>query len=116
MAHFRDTYRHVRFLFLDVRVGVILMASLLHIRTWTLTLDVLVIILAIYVERIGLGFTGTMRAIRAWISGSYRPALRTQKIRRKVDFERHMLAWERTPERTPVMLEPVKRDESETKR
>ncbi|MCZ7862738.1 IcmT/TraK family protein [Agrobacterium salinitolerans] len=112
MAHYRDTYKPARFLFLDVRVGVIIFASLLHIRYWTIGLDILVILLALYVERIGLGFVGSMRAARAYLSGSYRPALRNQKIRRKVDYERRRMAWERPINRDPVLLDEVKRDEA----
>lgn len=111
MAHHRDTYRNARFLFLDVRVGVIIFASFLHIRPWTMFVDVVVILLALYVERIGLGFMGALRAARAWMTGSYRPALRVQKIRRKVDFERHTMAWEKPIDFTPVQLEEVKADE-----
>jgi intracellular multiplication protein IcmT len=112
MAHFRDTYRTARFLFLDVRVGVIIFASLLHIRPWTMTLDVLVILLALYVERIGLGFIGALRAMRMWMTGPYRPALRVQKIRRKVDFERRRMAWEKPQDRSPVFMDEVKADET----
>lgn len=107
MAHYRDTYRNARFLFLDVRVGVIIFASLLHVRFWTIGLDLLVIGLAVYVERIGLGFMGTMRAVRHWAAGNYRPALPRGKIRRSVDYERTSLAWEVRPDATPVELEPI---------
>ncbi|MCV9964378.1 IcmT/TraK family protein [Pararhizobium sp. BT-229] len=111
MAHYRDTYKPARFLFLDVRVGVIICASLLHIRYWTIGVDILVILLALYVERIGLGFVGALRAVRAYFSGSYRPALRVQKIRRKVDFERRAMAWEKPINREPVLVDEVRRDE-----
>ncbi|MDW9481882.1 acetyltransferase [Sinorhizobium meliloti] len=112
MAHYRNTYRPARFLFLDVRVGVIIFASLLHIRYWTIGLDILVILLALYVERIGLGFVGSLRAVRGYFSGSYRPALRVQKIRRKVDYERRTMAWEKPSNREPVELDEVKRDDA----
>ncbi|MBY3155277.1 acetyltransferase [Rhizobium laguerreae] len=112
MAHFKNTYKPARFLFLDVRVGVVIFASLLHIRYWTLGLDVIVILLALYVERIGLGFVGSLRAVRAYFTGSYRPALRLQKIRRKVDFERRNLAWEKPVNREPVLLDEVRKNET----
>lgn len=111
MAHFRDTYKPARFLFLDVRVGVIICASLLHVRYWTMAIDVLVIVLALYVERIGLGFVGALRAARAYVAGSYRPALRREKIRRKVDFERRMMAWEKPLNLDPIQLDEVEADE-----
>jgi intracellular multiplication protein IcmT len=112
MAHFRDTYRPAKFGFLDVRVGVILLVSLVHIRAWTLGLDVVVILVAWYVERIGLGFDGAQRAFRMWFAGGYRPALRTQKIRRRVDYQRTRLAWEKEQDTTAVALDEVKRDNS----
>jgi intracellular multiplication protein IcmT len=107
MAHFRNTYKPARFVFVDVRVGVIIFASALHIRPWTVGLDLVVLLLAIYVERIGLGFIGTLRAIRAYFTGSYRPALRIQKIRRKVDYERRNMAWEKTLDRDPILVDEV---------
>ena len=110
MAHFRDTYKPARFLFLDVRVGVVIFATLLHIRLWTIGLDILVILLALYVERIGLGFIGALRAIRSWAAGRYRPALRNQKIRRMVDFDRTLLAWEKQLDTSPVFADEVRAD------
>lgn len=111
MAHFRDTYKPARFFFLDVRVGVVLFASLLHVTWWTLGLDALVVALALYVERIGLGFIGTLRAVRSYFSGTWRPALRIEKIRGKVDYERLRLAWEKVPDTTPVVVEPLEKSD-----
>jgi intracellular multiplication protein IcmT len=110
MAHFKNTYKPARFLFLDVRVGVVIFATLLHIRFWTIGLDILVVLLALYVERIGLGFMGSLRAVRAYFTGNYRPALRLQKIRRKVDYERRSLAWEKPVNREPVVVDEVMKD------
>jgi len=108
MAHYRDTYRYAKFVFLDYRAGVVILASLLHIRLWTGLLDVVVILLALYVDRIGLGLTGAVRAARSYLAGSYRPALRREKIRRKVDFERRLMAWEKRPDTSPAMLAEVR--------
>lgn len=110
MAHYRDTYRPAKFLFLDVRVGVVIFASLVHVRYWTLGLDVIVIALSWYVERIGLGFMGALRAVRAWMTGSYRPAMRVQKIRRRVDYDARTLAWQVKRPTDPVLVEEVKPD------
>lgn len=107
MAHHRDTYRNARFLFLDVRVGIIIFASLLHIRGWTMFLDVTVIALALYVERIGLGVIGALRAARSYIAGPYRPALRNRKIRQAVDFERQVMSWEKRRDTSPIELSPI---------
>ena len=108
MSHWRNTYRPARFFFLDVRVGVVILLSLIHIRFWTLTLDVVVIVLGWWIERIGLGFMGALRAAREWTAGKIRPALPPHKVRRKVDFQRRVMAWDRPPEQGDNVLEPVK--------
>lgn len=108
MTHWRNTYRPARFFFLDVRVGVVILASLIHIRLWTLTIDVIVLILAWWVERIGLGFMGAVRATREWCAGKIRPALPAHKVRRRVDFGRRQMAWEKPLETGDHMLEPIK--------
>jgi intracellular multiplication protein IcmT len=110
MAHWRNTYRPARFFFLDIRAGVIILASLIHIRLWTITLDVIVVILAWYIERIGLGFDGALRAVRAWFAGEVRPALPAHKIRRIVDFQRQLMPWDKPRETGDLKLEKVKPD------
>lgn len=107
MAHWRNTYRPARFFFLDVRAGVVILLSLIHIRFWTLALDVVVVILAWYAERIGLGFMGSVRAVREWMAGKIRPALPAHKIRRKVDFGRRLMAWEKPRETGDHFIEPT---------
>lgn len=108
MAHWRNTYRPARFFFLDVRVGVVIVLSLIHIRFWTMTLDVVVIALGWWVERIGLGFMGALRAAREWAAGRVRPALPPHKVRRKVDFQHRPMAWEKPRETGDNVLQPVK--------
>lgn len=108
MAHWRNTYRPARFFFLDVRAGVVILLSLIHIRFWTIGLDLIVVVLAWWVERIGLGFMGALRAAREWMAGRVRPALASHKVRGKVDFSHRQMAWERAPERGEIRLEPVK--------
>lgn len=111
MAHWNNTYRPARFFFLDVRVGVIILASFMHVRMWTLGLDVIVIMLGWWVERVGLGFMGAMRAVREYIAGPYRPALPPHKIRGWVDYGRRRMAWEKPIDQSPVKLQPIKKDE-----
>src|SRR5690606_37663376 len=101
MAHWNNTYRPARFFFLDVRVGIIILASFMHVRLWTLTTDVIVIMLGWWVERVGLGFMGAMRAVREYVAGSYRPALNPHKIRQWVDFSHRCMAWEKQLDQTP---------------
>jgi len=108
MAHWRNTYRPARFFFLDVRAGVVILLSLIHIRFWTIGLDLVVVALAWWVERIGLGFMGAVRAAREWLAGRIRPALPAHKVRRKVDYGRRTMPWEKPPFHGDVVLQPVK--------
>lgn len=110
MAHWNNTYRPARFFFLDVRVGVIILASLMHVRLWTLTTDVIVIMLGWWIERVGLGFMGALRAVRENFAGAYRPALPKYKIRGWVDSSHRRMAWEKPIDQSPVKLTPIKKD------
>lgn len=108
MAHWRNTFRPARFFFLDVRVGVIILASLLHLRWYTISLDIIAFALGWYVERIGLGFAGACRAVREYLAGPYRPALPPYKIRGLVDYDPRRMAWVKPVDKTPAELKPVK--------
>jgi len=110
VGHWRNSYRPVKFFFLDWPIGVILMMSLMHVRVWTMTIDVLAICLGLYMRHIGLGLPAAIRAFRAWFAGAYRPALPYSKIRRLVDFEHRRLAWQPEKEKGVVALNPVKID------
>ncbi len=94
MPHFRNTYKPARFFFMDVRVGVVLMASMLHIRSYTIAIDFIAVALAWYIERLGMGLPGGLRAFRSWLAGPYRPGLPIHKIRRKIDFQHIRLPWQ----------------------
>jgi intracellular multiplication protein IcmT len=116
MAHFRNTYKPARFFFMDVRVGVIILASMMHVRFYTISLDLIAIGLAWYVERLGMTIPGAVRAVRAWAAGPYRPAQNGHKIRRKADFEYDRLDWQPAREVGVFNLQEVKieRDASRT--
>ena len=98
MAHWRHTFQPVKFFFMDVRFGIIILASFMYIRWWTMTLDLLLIILAWYIERNGLGFMGALRAIRCHLAGRVRPPLPRHKIRAMIDYQRRPLPWEKPSE------------------
>lgn len=112
VGHWRNSYKPVKFFFMDVPFGVILVLSLMHIRVWTIALDVLVLCLGVYMRHIGLGLPAALRAFRAWFAGSYRPALPYRKIRRLVDFEHRRLAWQPEKEKGVVTLQPIKKDDA----
>jgi intracellular multiplication protein IcmT len=107
MAHFRNTYKPARFFFMDVRVGVIVLASMMHIRFYTISLDFITIVLAWYVERLGMTIPGAVRALRAWVAGPYRPAQNAHKVRRKVDYEYERLDWQQKRITGEIQLQEV---------
>jgi intracellular multiplication protein IcmT len=88
MAHWRDTYRPARFFFMDARAGIPTLMTLLHVRYWTVTIAVLVVIVFYWFERLGVDASGAVRAFRAWIIGDLRPARTFHKVRAPVDYER----------------------------
>lgn len=88
MAHWRETYKPARFFFMDARAGVPVLLTLLHFRIWTVTLTVLWIGLFWLLERRGLSFATSLRALRAWAIGDDRPRLPLFKSRGKIDYER----------------------------
>lgn len=110
VGHWRNSYKPVKFFFMDWPFGVILVCSLLHIRPWTVMLDVLVICLGIYMRHIGLGLWPAIRAARAWLAGSVRPSMPYRKRRRLVDFEYRRLPWQEEKQKGVVVLQPVKKD------
>jgi hypothetical protein len=88
MAHWRDTFKPARFFFLDARAGVPIVATLLHVRVWTVTLTLLIVIAFYILERRGLSVPSAFRAFRAWIIGDARPPLPAHKIRGPIDHAR----------------------------
>ena len=43
VAHWRNSYKPVKFFFMDVRVGVVVVLTLLHLAWYTILLDIVVI-------------------------------------------------------------------------
>lgn len=93
---------------MDVRVGVIILASMMHVRFYTVSLDIIVIAVAWYVERLGMTIPGAVRSVRAWAAGPYRPAQNGHKIRRKADFEYDRLDWQPARETGVFHLQDLK--------
>lgn len=88
MAHWRETFKPARFSILDARAGVPLLATLLHLRPWTIMLSGAIIIVFFLLERRGLSLPSAVRAFRAWAIGDARPPLSHQKVRGHIDFGR----------------------------
>lgn len=73
--HWRNSARPVRFFGIDARAGVFLFLFMLHVRMWTFVTLILVCIFFTILERFGLTFTTSLRRIRLFFIGHYRPAL-----------------------------------------
>ena len=112
VGHWRNSYRPVKFFFMDAPFGVIIVLSVVHIRYYTIALDILVILLAFYLRRLGVGIPTALRAARATLAGDVRPAMPFRKTRRKVDYEHRRLAWQPEVDTSPVDLNPVEKDAS----
>lgn len=110
VGHWRNTYKPVKFFFMDVRVGVVIALSLIHLKYWTIGLDLAVIALGYYIERSGLGFMAAVRAVRSWLAGTYRPAGPPRKVRHAVDYEHRRLAWQPRRDKGVAVLNEVKQD------
>jgi hypothetical protein len=71
---------------LDARVFFFVFLALVHLRIWTLSLAVLMMLVFWFLERRGLSFDSSLRAFRCWILGSRRPANQRRAMRHWVDF------------------------------
>jgi intracellular multiplication protein IcmT len=73
--HWRNSARPVRFFNIDARGGVFFFLFLVHIRLWTLIFIVSVLLFFTILERFGLTFPTSLRRMRLFFTGHYRPAL-----------------------------------------
>lgn len=85
--HWRNTQKPARFFFLDARAFVGIMVFLVHMRTWTLCLAGVMMLMFWFFERRGLTFEASLRAFRCWIFGLYRPANSRVARRRWIDYD-----------------------------
>jgi intracellular multiplication protein IcmT len=84
--HWRNSQKIPRFFAFDARAFAVVFFFLLHMKLWTFALLIVTIIIFWILERRGLTFEASLRALRVWIIGRRRPALLTQKKRAWVDF------------------------------
>jgi hypothetical protein len=83
----RNSYIKPRFAGLDGRVVVILAATLLHVRVWTLeATGVIAISLAMIELWFGITPEVALRKLRSMIAGSRRPATLRDRYRRSIDY------------------------------
>jgi len=85
-VHWRNTQKPARFFFVDARAVSSVLLFLVHARTWTFVLVVVVMIVFWLLERGGLTFDSALRALRSWVLGSNRPGSPRRARRRWVDF------------------------------
>lgn len=84
--HWRNSMKVVRFFQFDARAGFALLLVLVHFRMWTLIFATIVMSFFYLLERKGLTFPASMRAMRVWIIGKKRPAIIWTTRRNLRDF------------------------------
>jgi len=84
--HWRNTQKPARFFALDARAFVAILVFLLHARLWTFVLALTIMLAFWFLERRGLTFEASLRALRSWILGKKRPANQRRAIRRWIDY------------------------------
>jgi intracellular multiplication protein IcmT len=84
--HWRNTMRTVRFLTFDARAALAIPILLVYARTSTIIITILVLLLFRYLERKGLTFPSSLRALRAWSVGHERPGWLGVNKKRFTDY------------------------------
>ena len=84
--HWRNTQKPARFFMLDARAFAAILLFLVHARLWTFVLALVVMALLWLLERRGLTFEASLRALRCWILGEKRPANHRRAARRWIDY------------------------------
>ena len=85
--HWRNTMKPVRFFNFDGRAGFFLILLIVHLRLYTIIGVGLMFIFFYLLERKGLSFSASLRAIRVWFIGPYRPAWLFTRKRKMTDTE-----------------------------
>jgi intracellular multiplication protein IcmT len=85
--HWRNTQKPVRFFILDARAFLAVLLFLVHMRLWTFILAITVMIIFLILERRGLTFAASLRAMRSWLIGERRPANHRRATRYWIDYE-----------------------------
>ena len=83
--HWRNTARPARFFAMDARACLVVFLFLVHVRLWTLFLMIGVLIACTVMERYGMTLPVTLRRLRLFFGGNYRPALVKSATRRFID-------------------------------
>ena len=84
--HWRNTQKPARFFILDARAFLAFLFFLVHMRLWTLYVVIAIMFFFWLMERFGLTFEASLRAVRCWFLGQNRPANSRRARRRWIDF------------------------------
>ena len=84
--HWRNTMRPVRFFNLDARAAFPFFVLLVYLRPISLVITLLITVFFYILERYGLTFPASLRAIRLWLGGDFRPGHYRYAFRTLKDF------------------------------
>jgi intracellular multiplication protein IcmT len=85
--HWRNTQKPVRFFVLDARASLAVLLFLVHMRLWTFVLAIFIMITFLLLERRGLTFAASLRALRCWLVGTRRPGNNRRAFRYWTDYD-----------------------------
>ncbi len=84
--HWRNSMRPVRFFNMDARAAWAFLLLLVYARWITLFFTILVTTIFRFLESKGLTFPDSLRALRVWFLGDFRPGWTTYRHRKWRDF------------------------------
>lgn len=84
--HWRNSMRVVRFFAFDARSALPIPVLLVYARWSTITVLILTLIFFRFLENKGLTFPASIRNIRSWIVGAYRPGWVSAQHKKFVDY------------------------------
>lgn len=84
--HWRNSMRPVRFFGLDARAAIPFLITLFYLRIVTVVLTIVFTTVFIMLEKRGLTFPASLRKFRCWLLGQRRPAWRSFRRRKLVDY------------------------------
>lgn len=84
--HWRNSMRPVRFFSLDARAAIPFLVLLFYARLVTLILTLMITAAFSYMERRGLTFPCSLRAIRSWMLGQKRSGWYLMRRRTLTDY------------------------------
>ena len=84
--HWRNSMRPVRFFNLDARAAIPFLILLVYFRPMSLAITIVITMAFKYLEYKGLTFSASLRALRVWILGNFRPGWLQYHHRKTIDY------------------------------